>query len=380
MSDAAREPNMTRKLHFVGSVPKPLMTDEATVMRWIADQADGGPLTAIPCDLDADWIVDYLRARAEHPDVLEVARAGEFQDYEDLPRYRVIRGRALQPRHVSMGRGERIRAIVSAFESLQAVRPELSNTKIQLSQPNPLDLAMFVFAGAAVSRGLRVGRAVRHPNVVAAALGQVGVFADAMLAEMAEVLDRHGNRIVWQLESPVALLSMVKADQLRLRRAFAPLVARQLADVLGRMDDIGAEVTLHLCYGDLEHRSLLAPRSLRPAVDLLNRVSRLLTRQGRHLPAAHIPCAFGAEAAPLDPWFYHPLHGLDPAWRVIAGVVSVDSAADSAAALSLFENAAGRAAWGVATACGLGRCSVDAACRAAATMRALAVGPASARR
>jgi hypothetical protein len=66
------------------------------------------------------------------------------------------------------------------------------------------------------------------------------------------------------------------------------------------------------------------------------------------------------------------LRKLDPAWRLIAGVVSPDSAENSASALALFEKAAARTAYGVATACGLGRCSVDSAHKAAATTVAIA--------
>jgi hypothetical protein len=363
---------MTRYAHFVGTLPAALTTDDRAAIQWIADQADGHPLTAIPRDLDPSWIVDYLRSRAQQTDVFEVVRPGEFGDYEDFPHYRRIAGRRLEPRHVAMGRVERIDEVVSAFADLQARRPELAGTRLQLSQPNPLDLALFVLASAAVSAGLPVGPALRRSNLVVAALRELPVFTDAVLGEVAEVTARHGNRVVWQLESPIALLSLVKAEQLHARWALVGWVARQLAGILGRMHDIGADTIVHLCYGDLEHQSLLAPRSLAPAVNLLDRTARQLRRQGKPLPPVHVPCAFGAEPAPLDPLFYAPLSKLDPAWRIVAGVVSPDSADDSARALAMFEQAAGRTAWGVATACGLGRCTVPAAEQAAATMFAVA--------
>ncbi|BDT90942.1 MULTISPECIES: hypothetical protein [Nocardia] len=363
---------MTRFAHYVGSLPAELMTGDRAVMQWFADHSEGRPVTALPCDLDPDWIMDYLRTRKQHADVFEIVRAGEYADYGDFPSYGLRSGCTLEPRHVSMNRVERIGRVVEAFESLRSDRPELATTKVQISQPNPLDLAMFVFAAAAVSGGLPVWPAVRRSGLVVDALRQLPVFTEAVVQEMAEIVERYGDRVVWQLESPIALLSMVKAEQLRSQWALAPLVARQLAGVLGRMHEIGAEAIVHLCYGDYQHKSLLSPRTLAPAVKLLGRTARLLREQGTPLPPVHIPCAYGAEPAPQDPRFYAPLRKLDPDWKVIAGVVSPDSGEDSARALALFEQAAGRAAYGVATACGLGRCTVDAARQAAATTVTLA--------
>jgi hypothetical protein len=363
---------MTRYAHYVGTLPAELMTGDRAVMQWFADRSEGWPVTAVPCDLDSDWILDYLRALEKHTDIFEVVRSGEFADYSDFPSYGLRSGRMLEPQHVSMDRVERIGEVVSAFESLQRSRPELAETKVQISQPNPLDLALFAFAGAAVSGGLPVGQALRRSNLVVGALRHLPVFAEAVLQEMTEVIDRHGDRVVWQLESPIALLSMVKAEQLHSQWALASIVARQLAGFLGRMHEIGAETIVHLCYGDYQHKNLLTPRTLAPAVRLLNHTARLMNKQGPPLPPVHIPCAYGAEPAPLEPSFYAPLHELDTDWRVIAGVVSPDSVEGSARALALFEQAAGRTAYGVATACGLGRCTVDAAQQAAATAVAIA--------
>ncbi|WP_169816294.1 hypothetical protein [Nocardia miyunensis] len=361
---------MTRYAHFVGSVPKELMTGDGAVLRWFADSSGEHP-TGLPCDLDPDWIMQYLRDRAEHDDVLEVVRAGEYADYSDFPSYGLRRGAKLEPRHMSMGRLERIGSVVAAFDELRAARPELARTKLQLSQPNPLDLAMFVFAGAAVSAGFPLGPALRRSNVIVAALRALPVVTEAVLEEIAAVNERYGDRVVWQVESPFALLGMVKADQLGAKWAAAPLLSRQLAGLLTRIHDVGAHSVVHLCYGDYQHKSLLSPRSLAPAVTLLNHTVQHLLAQGTPLPAVHIPCAFGSEPAPLDPEFYAPLRRLDPEWKIIAGVVSPGSDADSTHALRLFEEAAGRTAYGVATACGLGRCNVAEAEQAASTMAKL---------
>jgi hypothetical protein len=360
---------MTRYAHFVGSLPRELMTSDLEVMQWFTEHSDGLRLTAVPRDLDSDWIVSYLRDREQHDDAFEVVRPGDFADYSDMPCYRVRPGRRLEPRHVSMGRVERIGEIVSAFESLQRSHPELDGTRVQISQPNPLDLALFVFAGAAVSLGLPMGQALRHSSVVVTALRHLPVFVEAMLQEMTEVTVRHGDRVVWQVESPIATLGMVKAEQLRAQWAFAPLLARQLASFLNRTHDIGAATILHLCYGDYQHKNMLTPHTLAPTVNLLNSTARLLRKRGTPLPAVHIPCAYGADPAPLEPNFYHPLRRLAPDWQLIAGVVSPEDVDDSIRALALFEQASGRTGYGVATACGLGRRTVeDARSAAAATV------------
>ncbi|MEV6257296.1 hypothetical protein AB0L97_28980 [Nocardia sp. NPDC051911] len=363
---------MTRLVHFVGSLPAPLTTDDGDVLEWFVQRSQGRRLTGVPRDLDPTWVVEYLREREKHDDVFEVVRSGDFADYADMRVYGIRPGATLEPRHVAMDRADRIGAAVTAFRALRDRHPELADTRLQISQPNPLDLALFVFGGAAVADGLPLGRALRHLRTVTPALRNLPVFVEAVLAEMARVTAEHGDMITWQVESPIAQLALVKAARFGAQAPVGRLVARQLADFLARAHDLGARTVLHLCYGDYQHKELLAPRSLAPAVRLLNTVARDLRARAVPLPPAHIPCAYGAHPAPLEPAFYRPLRRLDPDWRVIAGVVSPAEAQDGIRSLALFEAAAGRSAYGVATACGLGRCTVEEAERAAAATVATA--------
>lgn len=369
---------MTRYAHFVGSLPTDLMKGgDRAVLEWFVAQSAGRPLTAIPCDLDPDWIVAYLRNLENRTDALEVVHPGEFDGYADFTTYGVRAGRTLRPSDVSMNRLERIDEVVTAYRSLQRDRPELAGVKLQIGQPHPLDLAMFVFAGGAVAGGLPVGLALRRSGLVVAALRQLPVFTAAALDELREVRRRYGDSVLWQVESPVSLLSMVKAQQLASLWALAPVVAGQLAGFLGKAQEIDREhgidggIAVHLCYGDYQHESLLSPRNLAPAVALLNRTGRLLTRNGATAPVVHIPCAYGAHAAPLDPKFYAPLSKLGAEWEVIAGVASPDRDT-SLQALDLFEAATGRTAYGVAAACGFGRHSPSDAARVAEVIADLA--------
>ncbi|HEX4213083.1 MAG TPA: hypothetical protein VIA06_07145 [Candidatus Dormibacteraeota bacterium] len=366
---------MTRYVHYVGSLPRELMTGFGDQMTWFVDHSQGHPLTGVPCDLDADWIIDYLRERERHADVLEVVRGGDFSDYSDMRSYGIRRGAKLEPRHVSMDRVDRIREVVAAYRQLQAAHPELKDTKIQISQPLPIDLALFVFAGAAVTDGLPIGRAVRHLDVVMTALRQLPVFVEAMLEEIRQLHQEHGDILKWQVETPIAQLGMVKAAQLGAQGPAASLLSRQLGSFLARVHEIGAETVIHLCYGNYRKKELLSPRDLSPAVNLLNPTGRMLRRQGVPLPALHIPCAYGASPSPLEESFYRPLRRLDPEWKLIAGVVSETSEEGSARSLALFEEASGRTAHGVATTCGLGRCTVEDAEKAAAATVATADAP-----
>ncbi|WP_328392920.1 hypothetical protein [Nocardia sp. NBC_00416] len=351
---------------------------DRAVLDWFATHTAGHPVTALPCDLDPDWIVAYLRELGSRTDALEVLRPGAFAGYADFPTYGVRAGRRLEASDISMDRIDRISEVVTAFESLRRDRPELAEAKLQLSQPHPLDLAMFVFAGGAVAGGLPVGLAVRRSNLVLAALRQLPAFTEAALEEMREVRRRHGDLIVWQVESPISLLSMVKAQQLGALWALAPVVAGQLAGFLEKVHEvdrdhgIDTETIVHLCYGDYQHKSLLSPRNLAPAVALLDQTGRRLVQRGVPVPLVHIPCAYGAHPAPVDPEFYAPLRKLGPEWRVIAGVASTGEPAASAAALTLFEKASGAAAYGVAAACGFGRNSATEAEQGAETILSLA--------
>lgn len=361
---------MIRRAHFVGSLPEQLSTSDRDVLQWFAKHIAGAPITAIPRDIDPDWVAHYVRGLRERP-AFTMIRDGNCADYDSVPTYRVSKGHELQPDDVSMNRLDRLETAIEAFIALQDDNPELAETSIQLSLPNPLDLAMFVFASDAVSAGFPLGKALRKPSSILTALRQVPVFTQAALDEVAALTEAHGEKVLWQLESPLALLSQVKASQLGVNSLVAPMIGRQLAGLLTRLHGIGAQVLLHLCYGDFAHESLLSPKNLAPAVTLLNKTARFLRKTGTPLPRVHIPCGYGSQPAPLTPAFYEPLRRLDSSWEVIAGVVSEDLPA-SIHALELFENALARPAYGVATACGLGRHTPEAADRAASHTIAVA--------
>lgn len=324
-------------------------------MEWITDQVGDHRLTTLPCDLDPDWIVAYLRTLAERP-VFVVKRPGEYTGYEDMRTYGVRRGHKLRPADVSMDRKDALRKTLEEFRALRAERPELAGVRLQLSLPNPLDLAIFVFEG-------RPWLSLRY----------LPVFTQAIVDEVTTLTAVVGQDVVWQLEAPSVLVGMDMAKRLPGGRALAArLLARQVAGLLTRLP-ADAPMILHLCYGNLGNTELVAPRDLGPAVEYLNLLAPALRRRGRPLPPVHIPAAYGAHPSPRTEEFYRPLRRLDREWRVIAGIATATDPEGSAESLKLLEAAADREAYAVATACGLGRHTVEQAEKAIEAM-AVAAG------
>lgn len=319
-------------------------------MEWILGQAGDHRLTALPCDLDPDWIVAYLRTLAERP-AFEIKRSGDYADYEDLRAYGVRRGHRLGPSDVSMDRADRLREMLEEYRALHAERPELADVRLQISLPNPLDLALFAFQG-------RPWLALRH----------LPVFTQATVDEVTALTAVAGQDIVWQLETPSVLAGMDMAKRLPGGRHLAArLLARQVAGVLARLP-ADAAVILHLCYGNLGNTEFVAPRDLGPAVDYLNLLAAALRRHDRPLPPVHIPAAYGAHPPPQHAEFYRPLRRLDRDWNVIAGIAAAADPDAGTKSLKLLETAADRQAYAVATACGLGRHSADQAEKAVEAM------------
>ncbi|MEV5409765.1 hypothetical protein AB0K60_13120 [Thermopolyspora sp. NPDC052614] len=323
-------------------------------MRWVADRVPAHRLTSPPYDLDANWIVSYMRDLA-HRDVFEIARPGEYTGYDDLRTYRVRPGTRLLPEHVSMRRHDRLREILKEFRTLRDQRPELAGIRLQISLPSPLDVAIFVFSS-------RPWSTLRHlPVFTAAAVEEVAAFSAAA-----------GQDVAWRLEMPSALVGMAMAGRLPVGQALAARFhTARIADLLARMPR-DTEMTLHLCYGDLGNKAMAPPRDLTPAVRYLNLLAARLHDRGLSLPPVHIPVAHGADPAPTAEPFYRPLRELHPRWRVIAGIAAAVDPASGARALALFEAAAGRPAYAVATACGLGRHTPEAADKAVEAMIAAA--------
>lgn len=348
---------MPRAIHFVGSLPADVCDTPRQAMEWIVRQRHGHRLTTLPCDLDPNWVVGYLRDLAGRP-AFEITRPGEYASYEDMRTYGVRRGHRLRPEDVSMDRTDRLRKALEEFRTVRAEHPELDGVRLQISLPNPLDMAIFVFAG-------RPWLSLRY----------LPVFTQAVVDEVTELTAEAGQDIVWQVETPSVLIGMDMARRMPGGPSLAArLLARQVAGLLTRFP-ADAETILHLCYGNYQNTEMFAPRDLGPAVGYLGLLASALRRRGRPLPPVHLPAAYGAHPAPRNEEFYRPLRRLDPEWKIMAGIVSAADPAGGAESLRRFESAAGREAYAIATACGLGRHTVEEAEKATEAMAATADAP-----
>ncbi|MGH8794068.1 MAG: hypothetical protein ACRDXX_15660, partial [Stackebrandtia sp.] len=117
---------------------------------------------------------------------------------------------------------------------------------------------------------------------------------------------------------------------------------------------------------------LVAPKDLGGVDVFLNSLRERLLAQERELPPVHIPAAYGAKPPSDQADFYAALSRVHPDWELVAGVVDENDPERSRTALKLFETAADRTSYAVATTCGLGRHSAQDAAKAAELMIELA--------
>jgi hypothetical protein len=337
-----------RAIHFVGSLPPEVATNDRDSMQWFLDYADGHALTTLPCDRDPRWIIDWLDNLATIP-ALHITRAGKSTSYTDMPTYDLAPGHQLKPSDVTLGRVSEVTAVMAARNQLYAAG-ELPPH--QVSIPNALDLAMFCFGAP-------------KPALV-----HLPVFRDAILADVTEIHDRWGSEVILQLETPAVLVLFDRTPR-RLWPALAFALARQTAQLITSAPQ-STRWTLHLCYGDLGHEPLAQPADLVPVVQYLNALHRRLTKLDVPMPQAHIPMCTGTTGPPTNPRFYRALSHLRTGIEVIAGLVDETHPDDSRTALRLVEDELGYRVKAVAAACGLGRRSERAAIENALLTRELA--------
>ncbi|WP_432854905.1 hypothetical protein ACQPXB_21170 [Amycolatopsis sp. CA-161197] len=337
-----------RAVHFVGSLPEELHPDDRSAMQWVIDQANGAPLTALPCDREANWVVSWLYNLATC-DALEPFRGGEATGYDDYPRYRVAPGKRLAPEDVSLRRASDTRAAMAARRTVQL---EAELPPLQVSVPNPLDLAFFCFGPSA------------------SLLMHLDTFRRALVDDVDSIHQQHGDEVVFQLETPASLIALDKTPEV-----FSGLVIRFLVEQITRLiteTPRDARWILHLCHGDLNHEPAVTPHDLTPAVRFIRALHHRLTRLGESMPQVHIPMCTGTSGPPPHTAFYRALSRLPADVRLIAGLVDELNPRDSRRALQLVENALGHPVTAVAAACGHGRRDVTHATANAALARELA--------
>lgn len=154
-----------------------------------------------------------------------------------------------------------------------------------------------------------------------------------------------------------------------------PLLAEFLAHLVTRpvaRAPHGTRFGVHLCLGDLGHHALKQLGDASPLVVLANAIARRWPA-GRQLDYVHLPLSGGDIPPTADPSFYPPLRDLrlPEGTDLIVGIAHEEQDRETQLAVrGLVEDAVGRPV-DIATSCGLGRRTPEAAIAAVAGMRAL---------
>jgi hypothetical protein len=329
---------MGRRAHLVGSIPGSSAPEamEAALSRlapYLLTLSDGetGPR--------AWWIGACVRNLADDPDV-ELTGGGQrdFSSYEDVPQFRLRDGATLSAVNLEacLPYEAAFTGSYPLFRDLRGKygRPDLP---FQVGIPGQLDLAVDAF-------GFEVGFDPRYyqPSL------------EATVSQVSKIAAAGGDDVLFQLETPAALISMAMADD-----AAAADTARQMAAITVQLPaavPAGTRFGVHLCLGDLNHKSMVGMRDIGAAVMLANELAAAWP-SGRTLEFVHVPFAAAEEPPTFDPAFYRPLTELNipDSVRFVAGCIHESLSGDKQVELlRLIETRAGREA-DVAAACGLGR-------------------------
>ncbi len=341
---------MARAAHLVGSLPG----DDADDAMRLALASLGPELASLPDGETGDrhnWIIHIIEAMRNHPD-LELKKDGHWSDYDDIPVFRVRRGRTLRGDSLDFGHVANFEDSWPAFARLrdQQRHPTLA---FQVGIPGDFDMALFTLGPAGP---------FRHR----------AAFRQATLREIREIHRLGGEDVVFQIEIPAELAFVARVPP-PVRRAMANYLARGIARLV-RLSPAGARFGLHLCLGDMNHRALATMPDTMPVVLLANAIIKAWPA-GRSLEFVHAPFA-AAEIEPrTDPEWYAPLTRLNipAATRFAAGFVHEDQDLEVQRQLrSLIERNVGREV-AVSTSCGLGRRTRPAAVAALERTAALAI-------
>jgi len=285
------------------------------------------------------WVGACIANMAGNP-ALEPAGGGQgdFSSYDDVPQFRLRDGAVLSAASV-----EACLPYEAAFTGSYPVFRELrekygrADLPFQVGIPGQLDLSVDTF-------GFEAGF---EPAYLKPSL-------EATAAQVRKIAAAGGSDVVFQIETPAALISVTSAGD-----EGAAAAARHVAATTVQLPAAappGTRFGVHLCLGDLNHKAMVGMRDITPAVLVANAVAAAWPPD-RTLEFIHVPFAAADEPPTFDESFYQPLARLDiPASvRFVAGCIHESLAADrQVELLRLIETRLGREV-DVAAACGLGR-------------------------
>ncbi len=323
---------MTRSAHLVGSIPA---DDTADAMQLALNNL-GSRLRTLPDGETGErhhWIIHIIDALRRHPD-LELKKEGDWSDYDNTPVLRVRKGHTLRAETLDFGH---VTAFEESWPTFKQLRDERGDASLafQTGVPGDFDMALFTLGPLG---------AFRHR----------AAFRGATVREIREIFRRGGTDVVFQIEVPAELIFVARMPG-PLRGLMSSFLARGVAR-LAREAPAGARFGVHLCLGDMNHRSLANLTDATPVVLLANAIVKAWPA-GRPLEFIHAPFAAAQKVPRTDAAWYAPLKQLRlPAkTRFIAGFVHEDQdLAEQRRLRALIERNVGREV-DVATSCGLGR-------------------------
>jgi hypothetical protein len=344
---------MTRNVHLVGALPG----DSPQEALDLAYSMVGPYLRSVPDGETGErrkWVIAIFDMMRNHPDVIAAKDYGgtydpavdlgqadpaeaagkNWSDFDHIPRLKLRHWwHRPDPAHIRTGIVESSR---SGYPVFAKARAEHGNPqqRFQIGFPGDFDMSLCSFGPQTV---------IAKPS-----------FRRAIVRDITAVRRELGDDVVFQIEIPWQVLPVSMAPRL-LRGSVAWYFARAMRSLVTRCPD-GTNFGVHLCLGDMHHRSVVRLNDLGPVVTFTNEIVR-------HWPASHplvyvhMPLAHGEEPPATSPAFYQPLRKLRiPAHvRLAAGFVhELRSEREQRELLAMLEDLAGRQL-DVANSCGLGR-------------------------
>ncbi len=329
----------TRRVHLVGTIPANSTKEALTLVSdtvgdritdWLPD-GEIGPRR--------NWVGRLIENLRNHPD-LELAKDGDWSDYESTPAFNVKKDHEFTS--VDLDYFEHFEASWPEFQEIRSDlgRPDLA---FQIGIPGPIDVAFAAFGFNPVS-------SLRH----------VKPFEKATVREVEQIHATAGDQVVYQMEVPIEV-EIVNRIPAPLRAQGARWLARR---ILRAVKESPPETRwgFHLCVGDMNNESFSKLRDTGTVVHLANAIISQFP-PGRRLEFIHVPLAHGSIPPTTDPRFYAPLMNLRlPAGvRFVAGFSHENQGEeDQKEVRSIVEVMVGQPV-DIAASCGLGRRDLEGA-------------------
>ncbi|CAM4016542.1 hypothetical protein NONI108955_04375 [Nocardia ninae] len=294
----------------------------------------------------AQWYIRPIIDRFNSIPALAPVRRGDWSTLRSRDTFRLRPGRSLTEADVdaALGYAEEAGRAMDALAELRRTDPGL---RLQVGIPTPFVIGFIAFEARMLT--LRRGSLGRGDR----GFPYYRPILDATVREIVRIHEALQDDVVFQLElaAETLLCSGLPAG---LRQGPATAAGRAIGRLVARAPH-GSRFGVHLCYGSLEDKPVVAPRSAAPVVALANAIARYWPA-GRHLDFVHLPIGDGKQA-PVRPRYYAPLARLElPATtRVVAGLAHpAQPLAQARQGLAAAESAYG-GRLDVAAPCGLGR-------------------------